>query len=80
MEQVLFKYIGEPEQFKIENYIKNGGYKAIRKVLKEYEPEDLIEEVKKSGVRGRGGAGFPAGLNRLADGRKQEYLFIPNVG
>ena len=62
MEKVLFKHIDDPNQVKIETYIKNGGYKAIQKVLKEYKPEDLIDEVKKSGVRGRGGAGFPAGV------------------
>jgi len=62
MEKVLFKYIDEPEQYRIDNYIKNGGYQAIPRVLKEFTPEKLIEEVKKSGVRGRGGAGFPAGV------------------
>ncbi len=41
---------------------KNGGYVAVEKALKDMSPETILEEVKKSGLRGRGGAGFPAGL------------------
>ena len=42
-------------------YRKNGGYAAVEKALK-MSPADIVEEVKKSGLRGRGGAGFPTGL------------------
>lgn len=45
----------------IEDYIAIGGYSALVKVLTEYTPEQVIEEVKKSGLRGRGGGGFPTG-------------------
>ena len=45
-----------------EEYIAHNGYMALAKVLTEMTPEDLIEEVKRSGLRGRGGAGFPPGL------------------
>jgi NADH-quinone oxidoreductase subunit F len=43
-------------------YRKNGGYTAVEKALKEMTPDGVTEEVKKSGLRGRGGAGFPAGM------------------
>ncbi len=43
-------------------YRKNGGYAAVEKALKTMSPEDVVEEVKKSGLRGRGGAGFPTGM------------------
>ena len=46
----------------LEEYRAAGGYAALRKVVKGMSPNDVIEEVKKSGLRGRGGAGFPAGL------------------
>jgi len=45
----------------IEEYIARGGYHTLYKVLKELSPEEVIAEVKKSGLRGRGGAGFPTG-------------------
>ncbi len=45
-----------------EVYKKHGGYKAVDKALKKMSPEEVVEEVKKSGLRGRGGAGFPTGL------------------
>jgi NADP-reducing hydrogenase subunit HndC len=50
----------DPE--KIEEYIAFNGYKALGKVLTEMQPEDVIDLLKASGLRGRGGAGFPTGL------------------
>jgi NADH-quinone oxidoreductase subunit F len=43
-------------------YRKMGGYRSVEKALKTMSPDDVVEEVKKSGLRGRGGAGFPAGM------------------
>jgi NADH-quinone oxidoreductase subunit F len=51
------------EPWTLENYLATDGYLAWRKIVQEKTPPgDIIEEVKKSGLRGRGGAGFPAGL------------------
>ncbi len=50
-----------PNLHRIDAYEQNGGYSALRKAL-QLKPEDIIEEVKKSGLRGRGGACFPTGL------------------
>lgn len=51
-----------PDLEKIDVYEANGGYKALRKVVKKMKPDEVIEEVKKSNLRGRGGACFPTGL------------------
>jgi NADH:ubiquinone oxidoreductase subunit F (NADH-binding) len=50
----------DPES--IDDYIGTGGYEAWEKALTQMEPKQIIEEVKNSGLRGRGGAGFPAGV------------------
>lgn len=57
--RVILRNCGHINPEKIEDYIAEGGYEALRKVLKSMTPEQVIEEVKKSGMRGRGGAGFP---------------------
>jgi NADH-quinone oxidoreductase subunit F len=46
----------------IDVYLKTGGYEALRKTLREFKPDGVIDEVKKSSLRGRGGAGFPTGM------------------
>lgn len=55
---------------KIEEYIAYGGYEALAKVLAEMDPEDVVDVIKASGLRGRGGGGFPAGAKWEA-GAKQ---------
>jgi len=61
---------------RIENYEAQGGYQALRKALKSMTPADVHAEVKKANLRGRGGAGFPAGLKWgfLPDDGRPRYL------
>ncbi len=56
----ILKYCGNIDPEDIQDYISTGGYKALNKALLQ-SPEDIIEEIKKSGLRGLGGAGFPTG-------------------
>lgn len=60
-ERLVFGANGRIDPTSIEDYLGIGGYSALAKVLDEMEPEEVIEEVKRSGLRGRGGGGFPAG-------------------
>lgn len=60
-QRVILRNCGRINPEKIEHYIANGGYRALEKVLREMTPEQVIDEVKRSGLRGRGGAGFPTG-------------------
>ncbi len=66
--RVLLLHIDDPDQQNIATYEKNGGYQAIRKAIPHIPPQDLTEQVKKSGLRGRGGAGFSTGV---------KWSFIP---
>ena len=75
-QKVILKDCGFIDPEDIEHYIAGGGYSALNKAL-QIAPEEVIAEVKKSGLRGRGGAGFPAGekweLCRSAEG-KPKYV------
>lgn len=74
--QVCFDTLQFDEPWTLESYLKVGGYQAWQKILKEKtSPEEIIDNVKKSALRGRGGAGFPTGLKwsfmpRTAPGQK----------
>ncbi|MDZ4712543.1 MAG: NADH-quinone oxidoreductase subunit NuoF [bacterium] len=60
MEKIILKDI--PDLDKIDVYVANGGYTALKKVLNSMKPDEVIEEVKKSGLKGRGGACFSTGM------------------
>ncbi len=60
--KLLLAHIDVPGINTFEVYRQKGGYRAVEKALKTMSPEDVVEEVKKSGLRGRGGAGFPTGM------------------
>lgn len=57
--RIVLRNCGEINPESIENYIQLGGYNAIEKCIREKSPKEIIEEIKLSGLRGRGGAGFP---------------------
>src|SRR6185295_3978168 len=62
-EKVLLARVGKPESRSLRGYVEDGGYKALRTVLTGgWSPEKVTDEVKRSGLRGRGGAGFPTGM------------------
>jgi NADH-quinone oxidoreductase subunit F len=59
--RTIFGANGEIDPTNIEDYIAVGGYSALGRALSQMSPQEIIEEVKKSGLRGRGGGGFPTG-------------------
>lgn len=74
--RMLSKYFGDTEARTVEGWKARGGYAALSKAF-ELGPEGVIEAVKASGLRGRGGAGFPTGLKwsfMPKDSGKQHYL------
>ena len=68
-EKVLTRNVGRPQALTVRGYRESGGYDALARALR-MQPEEVIEEVKKSGLRGRGGAGFPCGL---------KWSFVPKA-
>ena len=69
-EAVLLRHREITNLDKLEVYLQNGGFQAFKKVVTTQQPADVINEVKTSGLRGRGGAGFPTGV---------KWSFIPNT-
>jgi NADH-quinone oxidoreductase subunit F len=68
MEKILLRNIGAPDSHTFSVYQSHGGYRALQRALKEMTPEQVTDEVSASGLRGRGGAGFPTG---------RKWSFVP---
>ena len=83
-ERIVLANCGKINPESIDEYISIGGYEALGKALTEMTPEEVIEEVKTAGLRGRGGAGFPTGLKwdftRKADGDKKYLICNADEG
>jgi NADH-quinone oxidoreductase subunit F len=78
IEPLISKAWGQPQSWTLDAYRKRGGYEGLKKAL-EMAPADVINEVKKSNLRGRGGAGFPTGLKWSfvpKDSPKPKYLAV----
>lgn len=75
-QRIIRNYVDRPNSHTIESYLSSGGYSALRKALGT-APGEITDAVKKSGLRGRGGAGFPAGIKWSfipPDSKKPVYL------
>lgn len=69
--KIALRNCGSIDFASLEDYIAHDGYMAISKVLNEFEPQRVVDELKKSGLKGRGGAGFPTGV-KLESGMKAQ--------
>ena len=61
-EKIVLENVGHIDPEKIEDYLAHGGYTALVHVLQNMTPEEVCDEILRSGLRGRGGAGFPTGM------------------
>ena len=78
--RVLRKFEGPP--WDIDAYLKAGGYEAWKKCVKELTSDQIVQELKTAGLRGRGGAGFPTGVkwDKVLNHRVKEHYFVCNAG
>jgi len=75
--RIVLRNCGIIDPNSIEEYLSAGGYQAIRKVLQNLTPEEVIDIISRSGLRGRGGAGFPTGLKwKLCRQEKSQSKYI----
>ena len=70
-EYIATEHLGCIDPVDIDEYLENGGFTALRKCLSKLGPEEIISEIKRSGLRGRGGAGYPTHMKWQAVQQKQ---------
>ncbi|TAK25537.1 MAG: NADH-quinone oxidoreductase subunit NuoF [Chloroflexota bacterium] len=77
-EKVLTRNVGVPRAYDIDVYESRGGYAGLKKALTEFQPDQVTDLVKNTGLRGRGGAGFATGLkwSFVPKGPMQKYLVV----
>ena len=79
-EYILLRHRDIPDLDQMETYRKNGGFTALQKAVTSMDPDDVTNEVKASGLRGRGGAGFPTGMKwSFIDGHNWPHYVIANA-
>ena len=78
--RIVLENCGKFDAESIDEYIAAGGFRALEKALFEMKPEDVVEEVDQSGLRGRGGGGFPAGKKwkQVANQQEKERYVVCN--
>ncbi|MEK6778913.1 MAG: NADH-quinone oxidoreductase subunit NuoF [Candidatus Deferrimicrobiota bacterium] len=75
--RIVLRNCGEIDPTRIEDYQARGGYRALEQAVTEMTPEQVIETIAGSGLRGRGGAGFPTGTKwRLARASQDEHKYV----
>ena len=80
MTHILLRHRDIPDINKLDVYRKNGGFDAFEKAVTSMKPEEVTEEVKASGLRGRGGAGFPTGLKwAFMDNKNWPHYVVANA-
>lgn len=80
MSHILLRHRDIPDLHKFNVYKKNGGFSAFKKAVTKMQPSQVTDEVKNSGLRGRGGAGFPTGMKwSFIDKNKWPHYVVANA-